>query len=150
MTDTQKSAGPFRTTRRVEFFETDMAGIVHFSNFYRFMEQAEHDYFRSLGLTIMKSMPDGSIIGWPRVSSQCRFEAPAYYDDTLDVHVYVARRGVKSLTFNVEFYRDETRIARGQLKTVCCRVRQHGQPLESIEIPADYDSIVEMQLPETR
>ena len=39
----------FITHRRVEFSDTDMAGIVHFANFYRYMEQAEHDFFRSLG-----------------------------------------------------------------------------------------------------
>ena len=30
----------FRTTRMVEFSETDMAGIVHFANFFRYMEAA--------------------------------------------------------------------------------------------------------------
>ena len=148
MNDDQ-ATGPFRATHRVEFFETDMAGIVHFSNFYRYMEKAEHDYFRSLGLTIAKYHEDGSVIGWPRVSSQCRFEAPAYYDDELEIRVYVARRGFKSLTFHFEIWRDETRLARGQLKTVCCRVQKHGDPLESIEIPPEYDAIVEMALPDS-
>lgn len=55
----------FTTRRRVEFSETDMAGIVHFANFYRWMEEAEHDFFRSLGLSIMVRQEDGSYIGWP-------------------------------------------------------------------------------------
>ena len=42
----------FTFTRRVQFFDTDMAGIVHFANFYRFMEEAEHEMFRSLGFKI--------------------------------------------------------------------------------------------------
>jgi acyl-CoA thioester hydrolase len=46
------STPPFITTHRVEFFETDLAGIVHFANYYRFMEQAEHAFFRALGLKI--------------------------------------------------------------------------------------------------
>lgn len=56
----------FITTRRVEFADTDMAGIIHFANYYRYMEEAEHAFFRSLGLRIMQSQPDGSVIGWPR------------------------------------------------------------------------------------
>ena len=36
----------FSYEHRVEFFETDLAGIVHFANYYRFMEQAEHAFFR--------------------------------------------------------------------------------------------------------
>ena len=36
----------FKVVRRVEFSETDMAGIVHYSNFFRYMEAAEHGFFR--------------------------------------------------------------------------------------------------------
>ena len=43
---------PFVTTRRVEFGDTDMAGIMHFANFFRFMEAAETDFLRSLGLSV--------------------------------------------------------------------------------------------------
>ena len=42
----------FKLTRRVEFAETDMAGIVHFANFFRMMEAAEHAFFRSVGFSI--------------------------------------------------------------------------------------------------
>ena len=74
---------------RVEFFETDLAGIVHFANYYRFMEQAEHEFFRSLGLTIHGKLPDGTVFGWPRVSARCSFKSPAYYGDVLDVRMTV-------------------------------------------------------------
>ncbi len=50
----------FTTTCRVEFSDTDMAGIVHFTNFYRWMEYAEHAWFRSLGLKIIEKQQDGS------------------------------------------------------------------------------------------
>jgi acyl-CoA thioester hydrolase len=122
----------FTTTRRVEFAETDMAGIVHFANFYRYMEQAEHEFFRSLGLSIMQRQDDGSIIGWPRVSGSCHFEAPAFYDDVLEIRIIVERKGVRSLTMRYEFWKGETRIARGQMKTVCCLFRP-GEPMRSIE-----------------
>lgn len=132
-------ASSFRMSRRVEFCETDMAGIVHFSNFYKWMEQIEHAFFRSLGLSIVNHLEDGSTIGWPRVSAQCRFESPAYYEDVLDVELTVQRIGVKSLTFDVEFRNQDRVIARGMMKTVCCVVRP-GHKLESIEIPPQYAS----------
>ena len=134
----------FTTTRRIEFCDTDMAGIVHFANFYRYMEQAEHEFFRSLNLTIMLPRPDGSVIGWPRVSAKCRFLAPAYYDDVLDVFLQVARKGLKSLTYQIEFRRGETPIAKGEIKTVCCICR-HNQPLESIEIPPEYSDVIDQR-----
>jgi acyl-CoA thioester hydrolase len=124
-------------TRRVEFVETDMAGIVHFSSFYIWMEQIEHDFFRSQGLSIVRHLEDGSTIGWPRVSAQCRFESPARYEDILTVRLTVQRIGVKSLTFDVVFRNSERVIARGSMKTVCCIVRP-GHGLESIEIPDEY------------
>ena len=132
----------FKSTRRVEFCETDMAGIVHFSNFYKWMEQAEHEFFRSLGLSIVGVQPDGSVIGWPRVSAQCRFESPARYEETLDVMLTVQRIGVKSLTFDVAFTHNGRNVAKGTMKTVCCILRA-GQPLESLEIPDSYRSQME-------
>lgn len=127
----------FVTHRRVEFCDTDMAGIVHFANFYRYMEQAEHDFFRSLGFSIMETQADGTVIGWPRVSAKCSFEAPAFYQDVLEIRLIVERIGVKSLTINYEFYREGQRIARGQMKTVCC-VFEPGQPMRSLELPERF------------
>ena len=129
----------FTYQRRVRFADTDMAGIVHFSNYYRFMEEAEHEFFRKLGLTITEELPDGTRVGWPRVRASCSFEAPAMYDDLIEIDVAVERIGVRSLTFKVEIRRGEQRLARGELKTVYCRCEEGGK-LESIDIPA---SIVE-------
>ena len=42
----------YRLRRRVQFHETDAAGIVHFSWFYRYMEEAEHALWRQAGLSI--------------------------------------------------------------------------------------------------
>ncbi len=134
----------FTTTRRVQFHETDMAGIVHFSNFYRYMEEAEHEYLRSLDLSVSMTRPDGTVIGWPRVRANCAFEAPAYFEEEIEIRLSVSRKGVKSLTYDVEFYRGETRLARGMLKTACC-VIAHGEPLKSIAIPAEIAAKFEVE-----
>ena len=127
----------FIARRRVEFAHTDMAGIVHFANFYRWMEETEHEFFRSLGLSIMEKQSDGTYIGWPRVSAACHFEAPAHHEDELEVRLHIERIGVKSLTFGVEFWRDETRLAHGRVKTACCVCSPNGS-LKSIPIPDSY------------
>ncbi len=131
----------FITTRRVEFAETDMAGIVHFANFYKWMEEAEHQFFRLLGLSIMQKREDGTYIGWPRVSATCTFEKPAYYEDELEVRLEIERIGVKSLTFEVQFWKGETRIAYGRMKTACCICGIEGS-LESIEMPESYRTML--------
>jgi acyl-CoA thioester hydrolase len=132
----------FTTTRRVEFADTDMAGIVHFANFFRYMEQAEHELLRSLGTSVATEQPDGSVIGWPRVSCSCSFEEPARFEDELQVRVAVARVGTKSVTYTIEFFRGGTKIAAGQTKAVCCRFR-YGEPMQSIDIPADLRARLE-------
>src|SRR5262249_28636825 len=55
----------FQVRRRVQFYETDVAGIVHFSWFFRYMEEAEHAMWREAGLSIH---PPGGEIGWPRIA----------------------------------------------------------------------------------
>ena len=123
--------------RRVSFAETDMAGIVHFSNFYRYMEEAEHAFLRSRGLRIKVDQPDGTVVGWPRVRGTCSFESPAFYEDELEIEVRIDRRGVKSLTMGFVIRRGTRQLATGELKTVCCRFNAQGK-FESIEIPADW------------
>lgn len=127
----------FTWKHRVQFVETDTAGIVHFSNYYRFMEETEREFFRTLGLSIMAPQPDGTVIGWPRVRCSCSYESPAFYDDLLEIDLNITRRGVKSLSMEFHFRRGEATIARGDLKTVCCRSVALGK-LESIEIPDEW------------
>nr|WP_310821264.1 thioesterase family protein [Stratiformator vulcanicus] len=119
-----------------------MAGIVHFSYFYRYMEDVEHAFFRSLGLSIMEKQPDGSIVGWPRVSAKCNFKAPLYFEDEVAITLSVQRIGVKSLTLDIHFNRGDELVALGTMKTVCCHFTR-GKPMESIAIPDSYLSKIE-------
>ena len=123
----------FRTTRRVEFADTDMAGIVHFANFFRYMEAAEVEFLRSRGLSV-KLVWDGQSIGFPRVSASCDFLRPARFEDLLDITVRLSNLGRKSVTYSFEFSKEGEVIARGKVSSVCCLV-QDSQDLQSIEIP---------------
>ena len=127
---------PFRTTRRVEFADTDMAGIVHFANFFRFMEAAEQEFLRSRGLSVALNW-EGQALGFPRVSAACDYLKPARFEDVLEVTVTVARIGRKSVTYGFEFSRAGEVVARGQVVTACCRVVADHR-LEAVEIPATF------------
>src|SRR6516164_6390984 len=93
---------PFRTKRRIEFADTDMAGIVHFANFFRFMEAAEVEFLRSRGLSVALVW-EGQQIGFPRVSASCDYLRPARFEDVLDVVVRLHKLGRKSVTYAFEF-----------------------------------------------
>src|SRR3954468_12285601 len=88
--------------RRVEFVDTDMAGIVHFSNFFRWMESAEVEFLRSLGLSV-KLAWEGVPLGFPRVSAACDYVRPARFEDILQIAVTLAKVGRKSVTYAFEF-----------------------------------------------
>ena len=126
----------FVTRRRVEFFETDLAGIVHFANYYRYMEMAEHEFFRSLGLKIHGTLPDGTVFGWPRVAASCSFLAPARYDEEIEIRLTVLRRTARSLTTGYEICRGETVLATGEMKTAYCIIPAEGQ-IESAHMPPE-------------
>jgi YbgC/YbaW family acyl-CoA thioester hydrolase len=124
---------PFRTTRRVEFADTDMAGIVHFANFFRYMESAEVEFLRSRGLSV-KLEWEGRKLGLPRVAAACDFLRPARFEDILEITVTLTNVGRKSVSYNFDFFKDGERIARGQVTAVCCLVGA-DQKIESVEIP---------------
>jgi 4-hydroxybenzoyl-CoA thioesterase/acyl-CoA thioester hydrolase len=124
---------PFRISRFVEFADTDMAGIVHFSEFFRYMEAAEHAFLRSLGFSVY-SMVGDEVITFPRVAASCNFKSPARCEETLDIDVTVRRVGTKSVTYSFAFSQEGREVASGEMTSVCCRV-PHRQPPISIPIP---------------
>ncbi len=124
----------FKTQRRVEFCETDAAGIAHFASFLCYMEQAEHCFLRSLGLSVSQDQGDGWHLSWPRVHVECDYQGSAQFEDVLEIAVSVVRLGEKSITYGFDFSRGATPIATGRVVAVCCMVRS-GSPLKPVSVP---------------
>ncbi|MDW7995255.1 MAG: thioesterase family protein [Gemmatales bacterium] len=125
----------FETQRRVEFADTDMAGVVHFSRFFVYMEEAEHAFLRSRGLSVVMYY-HGQELGWPRVAASCEYFRPAFFEDVLTIRLTLAKVGRKSLTYTAEFYRNADLIARGQMTTCCCLMHPDRQ-MTPTELPAE-------------
>ena len=94
----------FRTSRRVEFADTDMGGLVHFARYLVFMETAEHEFLRSLGSDAFTTS-DGRTIGWPRVEAACQYLSPAHYGDELDISLDEYDSSTGTPTVSVSFSR---------------------------------------------
>jgi YbgC/YbaW family acyl-CoA thioester hydrolase len=126
----------YTTQRRVEFGDTDMAGIMHFANFFRYMESAETEFLRSLGLTV--SWRDaGCRWGFPRVAVSCDYLQPARFEDVLTITVTVENVGQKSVRYRFDFTNDQGQtIAVGRVTAVLCRASSPGE-FEAVEIPPD-------------
>lgn len=138
----------YTTTRRVEFSETDMAGIVHFSNYFRYLESAEHEFFRSLGLKIHTSTSEG-MYGWARVHASCDYLAPLRYQDEVEIHLRVSGKKPKSLEYRADLYRVDsedgrTPVARARWTTVCVMKEPGATSIRSVEMPADVDAAIEV------
>ncbi len=123
----------FTIKRRVQFAETDLAGLLHFANYYRIMEEVEHSFWRSVGQSVMTEY-DGAEIGWPRVKTGCEYFAPAHFEDELDLVLTLTDVTNKSVSFEIEFLRGEQRLAVGRTTAVCCTM-DNGK-LKAVPIPA--------------
>jgi YbgC/YbaW family acyl-CoA thioester hydrolase len=135
----------FKITRRAEFSETDMAGIVHYSNFFRYMEAAEHAFFRSLGFSIVTRHVDPPV-GWPRVHAHCDYKQPLRFEDEFEVHMLVSEKKSKSLSYVFRFYKlsggTRAEIASGAL-TVVCVLHENGA-MKAANIPKEIGDRIEV------
>lgn len=115
----------FKIRRLVEFSDTDMAGIVHHAVFFRYMESAEHAFFRSLGLTVAPPKTPASV-GWPRVHTEADFSAPLRFEDEVEIHLLVAEKKSKALTYAFRLRKLNTsepyEVARGKITVVCIKM----------------------------
>lgn len=144
-------AHEFKQRRRIEFYETDLAGIVHFSNFFRFMESAEHAFFRSLGLSLHRE-EKGHVFGFARVRATCDYRYPARYQDLLEVRLRVIKKTASSFTYSFSFHTvDEAKdavegreLAFGELKVVCVSKGPEDERLRTTDMPREIAEAVEV------
>lgn len=129
-----------RLRRRVHFYEADPAGIVHFSWFPRYMEEAEHALWREAGLSI--APVDGNI-AFPRVAMSFDFHRPLRFEDEFEVHIRIAAMGRASLRYTCSVSHAGETVATGSL-TIACVSRGDGGAMRATPIPDDIRSRFEV------
>jgi acyl-CoA thioester hydrolase len=127
----------FKAVRTVEFYETDMAGIVHYSNFFRYMEAAEHGFFRSVGFSVVTDNTNPRV-GWPRVHAECDYFQPLRFEDEVEIHLFVSEMKSKALSYLFRFRKlnaaPPLEVARGKLTVVCVTHEADGK-MKATQIP---------------
>ncbi len=121
----------YRLRRRVHFYETDVAGIVHFSVFFKYMEEAEHAMWREAGLSIHAVNDD---IGWPRLASAFEFYRPLRFEDEFEVQIRVAEMTKKTIRYECTLTKNGEKIASGSMTIACVRKKP---TMRAVEIPED-------------
>lgn len=139
----------FKMTRRIEFAETDMAGIVHFSNFFRMMESTEHAFFRSLRLSIHGQEQAGAT-GWPRVAASCDYLRPLRFEDEVEIHLLVGEVRNRAIRYHFAFRKvtDGSEIAHGSMTAVCAMLDKVSGKLMPVAIPERIRSQITTAPPE--
>ncbi|WP_420634140.1 acyl-CoA thioesterase [Candidatus Palauibacter sp.] len=125
--------------RRVEFADTDTANLIHFTALMRFMEEAEHAFYRSLDFHGYR-WSEASVFGMPRVSVSCDYLGAVRYGDVVEVRLQVREVRTKAIRYAAEFTIDGSEgreiVARSDWTVVCAR-RDHGsRDWRGVEIPA--------------
>lgn len=146
VSSTDEPSGPFIARRRVEFRDTDAAGIAHFSAFFVWMESAEHELLRHARVALVEVVtePMDSAVGkddeppgtysWPRVSAECDYKSAVRFNDELDIAVGLDKIGRSSVTWTFRFEQAGRWIAQGRIVAVRCLLRPGVAPA-AVPIP---------------
>ena len=143
----------FSITRTVEFSETDMAGIMHFANFFYWMEACEAAFYRSLALPLISFVP-GSVVGWPRAAVSCEYKAPLRFNDVVQVRLLVKEIRTKAVVFVFQFRKMSDGkplpeiVAQGEVAAVCVTAGTAGVMVAQ-PIPAEVRARLEVAAPES-
>lgn len=97
---------------RVNWGDTDKAGIVYYPNYFKWFDIAGHQFFRSIGLSPAKLAEEENIV-LPLLDARCTFEKPLYYDDIITIKTEVAEVNRKTVKLNHAVYRGEERTGHG-------------------------------------
>jgi acyl-CoA thioesterase FadM len=109
--------------RRVEFSDTDAAGVSHFSRLLAMAEEAMHDFFRTQSIPILSETS-----AWPFVGLHVDFQAPCRFGDELEISIADFLPGESSLAFAFEARLRGSSIFSGRA-TLCHISPATGRPV---------------------
>jgi acyl-CoA thioesterase FadM len=106
--------------RRIEWIDTDAAGIYHWTTAFRLAEAAEAALHTALGIA------DFTFGATPRLAVSASFSRPLRFNDPVDVELAVAAIGRASLDYRMSISAEDGPAAEGSVK-VCLIDRSTGR-----------------------
>jgi acyl-CoA thioester hydrolase len=139
----------FSHRRLVEFADTDLAGIMHFANFFRFVESAEHAFFRSLGHPVHTAR-GAAHEGWPRLEVACKYLKPARFEQTLETCLRIEELRTSSLRYSFWIFGadDPNRllVASGTCSIIHVELDTQAHDIRKTPIPAALRQLLEERM----
>jgi YbgC/YbaW family acyl-CoA thioester hydrolase len=122
----------------VKFYEVDGAGIVHFSWFFRYMEEAEYELWRSAGVSLARL--EG--MGFPRVATSFEFKRPLRFDDEFEARIQITAIREKTIAYACTLTLDGETVALGTMTIACARAMP-GERMRAFPLPAEIVERIE-------
>jgi len=93
---------------KVRFVETDMMGVVHHANYFRWFEMGRVEYLRQADVYLLDLMADGIV--FPITHVDCKYQSSAKFDDIILIETFLAELSPVKMIFTYEVFRREDRI----------------------------------------
>jgi acyl-CoA thioester hydrolase len=119
---------------RVYYEDTDMAGIVYYANYLRYIERARSDWVREIGIDQLEMKDTGVVFAVRRVEAD--YIAPARFDEALEVRTQVVEKGPARMVMAQSVYRGDVLLFAARVTLVCMNAR--GKP---VRLPARLRSL---------
>lgn len=123
------------TAVRVRYAETDQMGVVYHANYLIWMEVGRVEYWRGAGLRYRDMERDGILL--VVAEANCRYRAPAFYDEEVTIRTTVAEVNTRLIRFEYEMAVEDRVLATGYTKHVFC-----GSDRRPAKLPLKYHSIL--------
>lgn len=97
---------------KVRFGDTDAAGIVFYPNFYKWMDEATHEFISNSGIKSERLFKEMNI-NVPLLEAKCKFIKPLFFEDIVTIKSEITELHKKVLKITHLFYRNNECIAEG-------------------------------------
>ncbi len=114
---------------RVYYEDTDMAGIVYYANYLKYIERARSDWVRGLGFDQVLMRDEGMVFAVRRVEAD--YLRPARFDDDLRVRTDVGSVGAARIVLRQEVWRGPDLLFSALVTLVCL-----GDGGRAVRLPA--------------
>jgi acyl-CoA thioester hydrolase len=116
---------PHAFSVRVYYEDTDLAGIVYYANYLRFIERARTEWIRSLGIDQGRMRAEAGIVFAVR-RIEADYLAPARFDDVLEVRTALRSATGARIVLAQDIWRADTRLFAAVVTLVALTAR--GMP----------------------
>lgn len=106
-----------RFTCRVYYEDTDLAGIVYYANYLKFIERARSEWVRALGLDQRALREAGKVFAVRRIEAE--YLRPARFDDLLEVTTRTEEAGTARIRLRQDVWRGDARLFTAAVDLVC-------------------------------